>query len=141
MHEIRMRYFFLPVVLRVQADPGGENVIILKPSLFGTCEFLRIPVQVAHQLAELLETGVDNTTATPVVAGLIGEINGICVRALGTGQVRIRVSVKRSNSVRFAIRESFAGLGRKTHYSRPKLSAAEARRFANVLRTANDLTA
>ncbi|MEO0803982.1 MAG: hypothetical protein AAFY57_17145 [Cyanobacteria bacterium J06642_2] len=141
MQEIRMKYFFLPVLLQVQSNPGGENVIIRRPAVSGTIEFLRLPVHVAHQLAEFLETAAENATATPVVSGQIGEINGDSVRALGTAKVRIRVSVARSNSIRFAIRETVTRLGRKTQHSRPTLSVEEARRFANSLREANVVSA
>lgn len=137
MQEIRLNYFFLPIRLQVQSNPGGEHVMILQPTMFGTFEFIRLPVHDAHQLAELLETSAENATATPLVAGTVGEINGIFERALGTGQIRIRLSVKRSDSVRLRIRTSVGSMGRKTGNSTPRISAEEARRFANVLREAN----
>ncbi|MGB7345954.1 MAG: hypothetical protein WBD20_17180, partial [Pirellulaceae bacterium] len=106
-------------------------------TFLGTFEFIRLPVGDAHRLAELLETGCQNATAVPMVSGEVGEINGIFVRALGTGQIRIRLSVKRSDSIRFGIRTTLASMGRRTHRSTPNISVDEASRFATILRQAN----
>ena len=137
MHEIRMRYFFLSVVLQVESNPGEELVVIHQKTILGTFEFLRVPVQVAYELAGFLETGAHNATAAPVVAGQIGEINGIAVRAMGTLEMRIQISVNRSGAIRFGIRQKTTRVGRKIGHHRPKLSVDEAQRFAKALRDAN----
>ena len=135
MQEIRLTYMFMPIRLQVQSNPGGEHVIILQRTIIGTFEFIRMPGPDAHQLADMLETGAANATATPAILGAIGELHGIFVRALGTGKIRIRVSVKRSNSVLFAILTS---VGRRKQYNnKPKLTVDEAHRFAAALREAN----
>lgn len=137
--DIRLKYFFLPITLRVQANPGGEHVIILRPTFIGTFEFIRLPVDVAYQFAYLLDQAADNASTTPVTSGHVGEINGDTVRRLGTAQTRIRLSVKRPDSVRFAILRTIQQGGRSGYRNTPTLSASEARRFANAVRQATSV--
>lgn len=137
MQEIRMEYFFLPIHLQVQSNPGGEDVVVLQRTFLGTYEFLRLPVADAHEFAELLETAVENASKTPVDSETIGEINGTFVRALGTGKIRIRLSAKRLGSVRVSIRTA---VGLRYTYGRPKITVEEARRFASSVRQANAVT-
>ena len=125
----------MPYLLNVQSNAGSENIIILRTFFFFTYEFIRLPVHVARQLADLLETAAENASATPVISGKIGAINGESVRPLGTAQVRIKLSVKKRNSIGFGIRETVGR--RRTANGRPKISVQEARRFANILRQAN----
>lgn len=134
MQDIRLTQFFIPVRLQVKSDPENEQVIIDQSIFSWKVEFVRLPFHDALKFAELLELGAKNSTATPVVKGAIGEIAGKSVRALGTGQGRIRLSVKRSKSIAFAVRFTF---GLKTQYSWARISAEEARRFAQVLREPN----
>ncbi|TWU56715.1 hypothetical protein Poly51_26320 [Rubripirellula tenax] len=134
MNEIRLEYFFLPIYLQLQSNPGSEDVVVDQRTILGTFEFLRLPVQAAFHFAALLEQGADNASSTPVVDGDVGEISGIFVRKLGTGSIRVGLSVKRAGSIRLAI---YTTVGRKRHRSRPKISVSEARRFATFLRQAN----
>ena len=135
MQEIRLTYFCMPYLLNVQSNADRENIIILRTFFFVTYEFIRLPVHVARQWADLLETAAENASATPVISGRIGTIKGESIRPLGTAQVRIKLSVKKRNSIVFGIRETVGR--RRTANGRPKISVQEARRFANILRQAN----
>ena len=134
MQEIRMEYFFIPILLQVQTNPGGKDVIVRQRIFSMNFEFLRLPVNDAIRFAELLETAAGNASNPPIDTEVVGEINGTYVRSLGTGKIRIRLSAKRRDTVRFAVRTK---VGLKYQYSWPKLSADEARRFAKALREAN----
>lgn len=136
MQEIRLTYFCMPYLLNVPSNAGGADVIILRTFFFFIYEFIRFPVHIARQFADLLEAAAEKAAAAPVVSGKIGEINGESVRPLGTAQVRIRLSVKKFNSIGFGIRKTVGS--RRTVNGRPKISVKEARRFANILRQAND---
>ncbi len=39
-----------------------------QPTFIGTFEFLRLPVDVAHQFADLLDQAANNASTTPVVS-------------------------------------------------------------------------
>jgi hypothetical protein len=135
MQEIRLTYFFLPYLLHVQSNAGSQNVIVQRTFLFFTYEFIRLPVDLAYQFAGLLELAADNASATPVVVGSIGETNGESVRAFGTAQVKIHLSVRKPNIIRFHLRETVGH--RRTVNGCPKISPSEARQFASALRQAN----
>lgn len=121
----------------MQLNPQGENVIVLRPTYFGTYEFIRLPVDVAYKLADLLELAAENAATTPVVTGPVGEVNGASVRSLGTAQMLLKLSVKRPGTVRLRVHQTLQGIHRRTHRSTPTLSVDEARRFAALLREAN----
>jgi len=139
MTEIRMTYFFLPMRFEVQTNPGGEDVVIRhRLPLFGSYEFLRVPVNVAFDLADHLETGIENATANHVVKGLVGEVLGASKRLFGTAYMRVRILVKRADSLRFAYRTK---IGLRYYYGSPTIAIDEARRFSVALREANAVLA
>ena len=137
--DIRPTYFFLPITLRVHMNPGGEHVIILRPTFIRTFEFMRLPVDVAHQIADLLDQAANNASTTPVVSGQVGKVNRDTVRRFGKARTRIRLSVARPNSVRFSILRTINEGGKSGYRNTPTLVASEARRFANALRQANSV--
>jgi hypothetical protein len=114
-------------------------VIILRPTFIRTFEFLRLPVDVAHQIADLLDQAANNASTTPVVSGQVGKVNRDTVRRFGKARTRIRLSVARPNSVRFSILRTINEGGKSGYRNTPTLVASEARRFANALRQANSV--
>ncbi|MFK7802504.1 MAG: hypothetical protein AB8G95_12790 [Anaerolineae bacterium] len=131
MQTIQLTQFIIPVKIHVTSDLKSGYVIITQSFFFWDIEFMRLPFSDANKLAELLEEGIINSTATPIVKGSIGEITAKSVRALGTGRVRTRLSVKRSEFIALAVRATF---GLKVQFSWAKISAEEAHRFAVALR-------
>lgn len=136
MQEIRLTYFFMPYLLHVQSNAGAKDVIVERTFLFFTYEFIRLPVDLAHQFANLLETAAKNAASTPVVAGSVGEIHGESVRSLGTAKVRVQLSVRKSDAIKFGIRETVGR--RRRAYGWPTISPDQARQFASALRQANN---
>lgn len=134
MQDIRLTQFFFPAWLHVSFDAESDQVIIQQTFFYWKVEVIRLPLHDALKFAEFLEIGAINSMATPVVKGLVGEIKGKSVRPLGIGRTRIKLSVKRSESIAIAVRATF---GLKTQYAWARISPEETQRFAKGLREAH----
>jgi len=132
--EVHLKTFlFLPYRLHVQEVLDNDHVVISQRPLFGTIEFFRLSFEKAHKFVEQLEQAAKNASSDPIVSGAVGETMGDSVRALGTGQMRVRLKVVRSNSIRFSTRFN---VGRKYYFDRSNIKVGEARKFAALIREA-----